>query len=171
MMAFMEPIIRPVRAEEFTAVGELVVREYETVYDSGVGDYADALRDVADRTRTTTVLVAEVDGHLAGTVTYVPRPGPYAEGDDPDAGWIRMLAVDAAWQGRGFGAALVTACLDLARRGARRRVLLHTTDFMPTAMRLYERLGFRRAAELDWEPEPGFWLRGYAYELTRDSTT
>lgn len=51
------------------------------------------------------------------------------------------------------------------RRDARARVLLHTTDRMLAAQRLYERLGFTRTPGDDFEVEPAFWLRAYRYEL------
>ena len=37
---------------------------------------------------------------------------------------------------------------------------------MPAAHRLYERLGFARDPALDWEFEPGGWLRNFRLRLT-----
>jgi ribosomal protein S18 acetylase RimI-like enzyme len=155
--------IRPVRPMEHGAVGELTVRAYRQLKPE-LGAYERVLRDVADRAGRASVLVASIGRELAGTATYVAGPGPYAEGDDPDAAWIRMLAVAPEWQRRGVGEALVRTCLALAARDGRRRVLLHTTSLMVTAHRLYERLGFRRAPELDRTPSPGFTLAAYAFE-------
>jgi len=36
---------------------------------------------------------------------------------------------------------------------------------MTAAQRLYERLGFHRAQEIDWEFDPGEWLLAYRLEL------
>ena len=36
---------------------------------------------------------------------------------------------------------------------------------MSDAQRLYARLGFDRAPDLDWEGQRGSWLRGYRMEL------
>ena len=159
----MDPVIRLVAPPEFERVGDLVVDSYAALGD--LGAYAAVLRDVADRSRHADVAVAIVDGEVAGTVTYVGAPGPYAEGDDPDAAWIRMLAVDPQFRGRGIGAALVAWCVSRAREDRRSRLVLHTTDPMTEAQRLYARLGFNRAPDLDWEPSPGDWLRGYRMEL------
>jgi ribosomal protein S18 acetylase RimI-like enzyme len=156
--------IRPVRHAEHAAAGTLVVRAYQQL-DRDQGDYVDELRDVASRVETAEVLVALLDGQLAGAVTYVPGPGPLAEWDDPDAAGIRMLAVDPAFQGRGVGRALVNACLARARTERRPRLILHTTDTMQSAQRLYARLGFQRRPDLDWEPVPGVTLRGYVFEF------
>jgi ribosomal protein S18 acetylase RimI-like enzyme len=163
MMPTMDPVIRPVAPAEFERVGDLVVDAYAALGD--LGPYETVLRDVADRARRAEVAVAIVDGPVAGTVTYVGGPGAYAEVDDPDAAGIRMLAVDPAFRGRGIGEALVGWCVSRAREDQRARVVLHTTDPMTDAQRLYGRLGFDRAPDLDWEPAPGDWLRGYRLAL------
>jgi GNAT superfamily N-acetyltransferase len=167
MMGAMDPEIRAVRPTEFERVGELVVDAYAAMTD--LGDYADVLRRVEDRSRSAEVVVALVDGSVAGTVTFVPGLGPYAEGDDPDAAWIRMLAVAPEYRGRGIGAALVDWCVRRARASGRRRLLLHTTDVMADAHRLYARLGFSRAPGQDWQPDEDLWLRGYSMELDGSS--
>jgi len=158
-------LIRDVRPEEYAAVGELVVDVYRSIIPD-LDEYADELRDVAGRIRAgVLVWVAELDGALAGTVSHVAGPGPYAEYDDPHAAGIRMLAVLPAYQGHGIGEALVRACLDRARTDGRERVYLHTTQWMETAQRLYRRIGFARAPALDWLPAPEVALTAYVYEL------
>ena len=160
-------LIRDVRPEEYAAAGELVVDVYRTIIP-GLDEYADELRNVADRIEAgVLVWVADEGGALAGTVSYVPGPGPYAEFDDANGAGIRMLAVLPEFQGRGIGEALVRACLERARADGRERVYLDTTDWMVAAQRLYQRIGFTRAPELDWEPAPGVRLRKYVYELER----
>ena len=111
------------------------------------------------------MLVAADGDHIVGTVTYVPARSPYAEFDDDDAVGIRMLAVHPTAQRLGVGRALVEECLRLARAQGRARVVLHTTPWMTTAQRLYERLGFERAPERDWRPRPEVQLIGYVLEL------
>ena len=147
-------------------MGDLTVRAYRTVYQD-LGDYEDVLRRVGHRARHATVLVAELDGRLVGTVTYVDGPGRYAEGADPQAGWIRMLAVDESARGRGIGRLLAETCIDLARRSGRRRLLLNTGDPQVVAQRLYESLGFERRPQddEDVDGDGSLWLRGYGLEL------
>ena len=72
----------------------------------------------------------------------------------------------ATAQGRGVGEALTRACIDRARVAGRGQLVLHSTDRMTTAHRLYERLGFVRDPSLDWEGEPGLWLRGFRLMLS-----
>jgi GNAT superfamily N-acetyltransferase len=162
--------IRLGRSEEFTAIGDLVAEAYDAINPFELGDYADELRDVSARAARAEVLVAvDGTGTLLGAVTYVPGPeSALAEFDDPDSAGIRMLAVAPAAQGQGVGRALVEVCVDRARAAGRREVLLHTTDWMTTAHRLYARLGFERDPSMDWpapEDEGDFWLRGFRLRL------
>ncbi len=156
--------IRDVRPGDHERVGQILVATYGAI-DPNLGDYAEELRDVATRAAAVDVLVTVEREYVVGTVTYVPGPGPYAEWDDPDAAGIRMLAVDRTWQGRGVGSALVEACIERARAAHRPRIRLHTTERMVVAQHMYERIGFARTPEDDWQPIPGFWLRAYRLEL------
>jgi GNAT superfamily N-acetyltransferase len=87
---------------------------------------------------------------VLGSVTLTIGGGPYFEWDpaDGDCGF-RMLAVDPGVQGRGVGPRLVAECLDRARAAGCRRMVIGSTEWMTTAHRIYERLGFQRAPELD----------------------
>lgn len=160
--------IRPVRPEEYAALGELTVRAYHSLEGYADPDPYDArLRDVAGRAAVSCVAVAvDPDGTLLGGVTYVSGPeDPYSEDLREGEAGIRMLAVDPAHQGRGVGRALTEWCLERARSSSRSRMVLHTSFLMPGAIRLYERLGFVRTPNLDFSPVPGVHLIAYAYEL------
>jgi ribosomal protein S18 acetylase RimI-like enzyme len=161
--------IRSVRPHEHEALGALTVEAYAAIDPAVVDEdgYVGELRDVAGRVSGAEVLVAVDDsGTVLGGVTYVPGPDSrWAEFSEPDGAGIRMLAVAPGAQGRGIGEALSRACVDRARAGGRGQIVLHSTDRMTAAHRLYERLGFARDASLDWEPAPGFWLRGFRLRL------
>lgn len=134
--------IREAAPEEYEAIGELTVAAYREV--SPLGGYEDELRAVARHAASCTVLVAiDRDGALLGSVTYVPGPGtPMSEFTDPDAAGIRVLAVDPTRQGAGTGRSLTEACIDRARAAGRRRIILHSTQYMTVARGMYERMGF-----------------------------
>jgi GNAT superfamily N-acetyltransferase len=164
--------IRLVRPDEYEKLGDLSVEAYAAGYASAGMDlphwYVDELRDVAGRVADADVLVAvDDDGTLLGGITYVPGPASAsAEFDEADQAGIRMLAVAPAAQGRGVGDTLSRACVDRARAAGKAHVVLHSTDWMSAAHRIYRRIGFARVPSLDWVP-PGvaFWLRGFRLEL------
>jgi GNAT superfamily N-acetyltransferase len=159
--------VRTARPDEYAALGDLTVAAYEALEPGRLGTYANELRDVAARADGVEVLVATDSGRVLGGVSYVPGPGsPGAEFDDPDAAGIRMLAVAGDARRRGVGAALTQACIDRAVAAGRRQIVLHSTDRMVDAHRLYLRLGFERDPSIDWEPEPDFWLRGFRLRLS-----
>ncbi len=154
-------LIREARPDEHARLGEITVDAY-TSLDGYVPEpeYVTELGDVAGRSKHAIVLAAvDDDGTLLGGVTYVDDlTSPLAEHDIASAASIRMLAVDPQAQGRGAGEALTGACLDRARAAGRTEVVLHSTPWMTTAHRLYERLGFERDESLDWTPVPGLTL-------------
>jgi GNAT superfamily N-acetyltransferase len=163
-------IIRPVRPDEYGALGELTVTAYHDVGEMPHQEAYDArLRDVAHRAETSCVAVAvSPGGRVLGGVTYVSGPeDPYSEDLATGDAGIRMLAVDPAAQGQGVGRALTQWCLDRARETGRRRMVLHTSSMMPAAIRLYERMGFVRAPEIDFTPVPGVDLIAYVFDLTQ----
>jgi GNAT superfamily N-acetyltransferase len=151
--------IRQATKDDYDEVARLTLAAYQAL-DTWVGDdYAAHLGDVAARAEAenTMVLVAEEDlptrpaGQLLGSVTLTIGGGPYFEwryGVDGDCGF-RMLAVDPAVQGRGVGPRLVAECLARARAAGCSRMVIGSTEWMTTAHRIYGRLGFRRAPELD----------------------
>jgi ribosomal protein S18 acetylase RimI-like enzyme len=63
--------------------------------------------------------------------------------------------------------ALVGVCVERAGELGYRAVVLSTLPEQRAAHRLYERLGFQRAPELDWSPREEVDLRGYRLELAR----
>jgi ribosomal protein S18 acetylase RimI-like enzyme len=162
-------IVRAASPADYAAVGRLTVAAYLADGQLGqeTGGYADHLLDVAARAREGEVLVA-VDngtGEVLGAVTFCPAGTPYAQLAKEGEAEFRMLAVDPAVQGLGIGEALTRACLARATAAGCRAVVICTRDFAKPAQRLYGRLGFRRAPDLDWSPEPGVQLLGLRYEL------
>lgn len=157
--------IRLIEPSELEEVGELTARTY-LAEDMAGEDYAEVLRDVETRAAHATVLVALLDGGLAGSVTVATRGGRYAEGYEAGTAIIRMLVTDPVFRGAGVGTALVQAALDRARADGCTEVRLSTQESMTAAHRIYERMGFTRTPELDWRPFPELLLWTYALELT-----
>src|SRR5829696_4205361 len=134
--------------------------------DPFVPSWARYLRSMADAAGRAadggTLLVAVEDGRVVGTVTLYLGAG--SEQWRPGDAMFRFLAVDPAARGRGVGRALFQACLERARAAGRRRMTLHTTQWMATARAMYERAGFHREPEGDAQL-PGVRIIAYAAEL------
>lgn len=163
------PTIRLAEPDDYDALGELTVDAYRSAgFLSADSDYADELRDATARARSASLLAAALpDGSLAGTATLITeRSSPFAELCGEGEAELRMLAVDPGVQRGGIGRALVEACIDRARSAGCHRMVLSSRPDMHAAHRLYERLGFRRTPQLDWEPMPGFRLMGYSLDLS-----
>ncbi|MBT2412518.1 GNAT family N-acetyltransferase [Streptomyces sp. ISL-12] len=150
--------IRPALPTEYTALGEITATAYlhDGLLDFGASDaYLEELRDVAKRAAAAEVLVALRDDTVLGGVTFVPSGGPMADLAREGEAEIRMLAVAHAARGRGVGEALVRACVDRARGvDGCERLILSTQRTMRAAHRVYERLGFVRTPDRDWNPLP-----------------
>ncbi|SOC52106.1 GNAT family N-acetyltransferase [Ornithinimicrobium cerasi] len=158
-------IVRPVRPGEHGAVGRLLVEAYAPSGMPPDLDYWDALRDTTARTRDAEVWVAELDGSLAGTVTWAGRGSGQRELSRDDEAEFRMLAVDPRLHGRGVGAALLEAVLARARTEGWSAVVLCSATWMTAAHRLYGRAGFHRIPDRDWPPVPGVQLLAFRLPL------
>ncbi|MEV6114688.1 GNAT family N-acetyltransferase [Streptomyces sp. NPDC052109] len=154
----MDIRIRTAEPSEYAALGELTARAYldDGLLDYGESDpYLPVLKDVAARAAAAEVLVAVAGDRVVGGVTFVPSGGPVADIARPGEAEIRALAVVPDARGRGAGEALVRTCLERARstEGCT-AVVLSSQRSMHAAHRLYERLGFVRTPERDWNPVP-----------------
>jgi ribosomal protein S18 acetylase RimI-like enzyme len=166
-------VVRLAEPREYAAIGDLTVAAYrgDGFLSGDIDHYVHELRDAASRAEHADLLVAvsedprAADPDPAGTVTYCQPGSRYAELSVNGEAEFRMLAVGGRYRGRGVGEALVRACCERARVADCRRLVCCSRPDMHTAHRLYERLGFARAPELDWEPVPGFLLLGYALAL------
>jgi ribosomal protein S18 acetylase RimI-like enzyme len=156
--------VRGLRTDDAEVVGALTLAAYDA-YGRMEGDYRRQLRDpLRRRAGASGLLVAEVDGELAGTVTYVVPGDAEWEGrptPDADCGF-RVLAVDPEHEGRGVGRALVQACLQRAREDGRHRMVITSMAWMSRAHALYRSFGFVRRPDLDVRFPSG---DGYAFAL------
>ncbi|MCX4764883.1 GNAT family N-acetyltransferase [Streptomyces sp. NBC_01275] len=167
----MDIVIRRAAPDEYPALGEITAQAYleDGLLDFGESDeYLGELRNVARRAAAAEVLVAVAGDALLGGVAFVSSGGPMADIARSGEAEIRMLAVAREARGRGAGEALVRACLDRARATAGcTAVVLSTQRTMRTAHRIYERLGFVRTPERDWNPLPQLDdITLLAYQLT-----
>jgi ribosomal protein S18 acetylase RimI-like enzyme len=92
-----------------------------------------------ERTRLTDVLVAEIDGLVAGYATLRQAIAIPSHRHVLDVGG---LAVDPARQGLGAGRRLLETCVEQARQQGARKLTLRVLGTNERARRLYESCGF-----------------------------
>jgi len=144
--------VRPATTADHGRIRELIARaygQYESTLPAAVfRAYMTDLTDLDSRIDAD-LLVAETDSEIVGTVAYYADAS--AEGFGWPRGWagVRALAVDPAHRRLGIAGCLMESCLDRANAGGAPVVCLHTGNFMPAAVRLYEGLDFRRAPAHD----------------------
>jgi ribosomal protein S18 acetylase RimI-like enzyme len=160
------PAIRDARPGEAQAILDVTLAAYAE-YASGLGPVWEPYRDnivttLAD-VRPAQQIVAERRGALVGAVLLYP-PGAMAplETVAPE---VRLLAVAPAARGQGVGAALMQECVRRARASGAAVLGLHTMDVMEAALRLYARLGFVRAPDVDFQPAPSLTVKGFRLDL------
>jgi ribosomal protein S18 acetylase RimI-like enzyme len=163
-------IIRDAHAGELDEVARLIVdsyRQYQQYLPPPRWQwYVEDMMNVRGRLDQSELIVAEEEGHLAGAVTLFLKGSKSALEGWPQ-GWasIRLLAVHPAFRSRGVGQALMDECVRRCRRLGVLTIGLHTTEYMEVARRMYERMGFKRAPEYDFHPEPGAVVMAYRLDL------
>lgn len=167
-IAVMAFTIRLAVPNDYEAIGEITARAY---LDGGHlpegSTYVQTLLDAPRRAEGAELWVAVdgSDGRVLGTVTFAPPGTAYHEIAETDEADVRMLAVDPAAQGQRIGEALMRRCLHRARELGLSGLALSTQPSMRAAHRVYERLGFERAPDRDWQPMPGINLLAYRLDL------
>lgn len=115
-------------------------------------------------------IVAEEAGALVGAVLLYPAGAAMGTPGGTSIALacpeVRLLAVPPAARGNGVARRLMDECIQRARAAGAPALTLHTADMMAVAMRLYERMGFQRAPDLDFSPAPGYTAKGYRLPLT-----
>jgi ribosomal protein S18 acetylase RimI-like enzyme len=161
--------IRKLRDDEWDAAGAATAEAYveHEPGDGSWGGYLRRIADVATRSRRALVLVAEVDGTVAGTATLEldQRIDP-ASSHAPlaaDEAHLRMVGVVPSMRRRGIGRRLVLAAIAAARDHGKTRMTLDTTAKMTAAQRMYQELGFRFTGRS--ERIPGVDLLMYELDL------
>jgi GNAT superfamily N-acetyltransferase len=141
------PFIRVQRVHSYEEHGSRIPSGHWNALKQSISSDADAQPDVE-------LIVAEVDGRIAGSVALFPAKTDAYKGyvEKLDYPEIRMLAVSPEARGKGVATALVSECIRRTKENGHRSIGLHTADFMESAMRLYENLGFVRLPKFDFEP-------------------
>jgi GNAT superfamily N-acetyltransferase len=167
-------IIRKAVEGELAFIREQRVSSYEEHADKIPEGHWQTLKQAisseADKQPGVELLVAEVEGQVLGSVALFPAKMDAYEGqvEELDYPEIRMLAVSPLARGKGVASALISECINRAKVKGHHAIGLHTGDFMKSAMSLYERLGFERLPQYDFEPaNDGIIVKAYRLTFTR----
>jgi len=164
--------------KEQLVIGEVALNERILVADLTRQSYSEfagsvpnqSWLDYEDRTRKTLLndnnvlrIVARLNNKIVGAVLFcqpyemieesIPVKNIYPE--------MRLLAVSTEFRNLGIGAKLIEECERLALVQDFITITLHTTMLMQTAKLMYERRGYIRYPDIDFEPTPGFVVWGY----------
>ena len=171
-----ELVIREARPDEREAIivltlvayGEYAAHMPEPYWEAYRANIVATLTDVAPAAQ----LVARSGDAIVGTVLLYPPHGFTAPSGEAlltvATPTVRLLAVAPAARGRGVGSQLMAECVRRALELGSTALTLHTTGMMQAARRMYGRMGFVRAPEIDFRPLPDFTVEGYRLDLTRD---
>jgi GNAT superfamily N-acetyltransferase len=170
-------VIRQARADEYAALGKLLVAAYAALpgmpSPQEQPNYYAMLDNVAARAAKPALRVFVATGPagvLLGSVDFIDDMAQYGSGGTAatvtNAVGIRLLAVGDAARGKGVGKALTQYCIERARELGKARIVLHTTLIMQTAWTMYERLGFVRFPEIDFR-QGNLEVFGFQLSLSR----
>jgi GNAT superfamily N-acetyltransferase len=149
------PLVRDAVPADYPAIRRVILAAYRQYADLIARDiFSPYLADVLDldkHARHGRLLVVEADGRIRGFGAFYPDASVQGFGWPP--GWAggRALAVHPDARGHGVARALLAACERLARDCGAPVFAFHTASFMTGAIALYERLGYRRAPEFDFD--------------------
>ena len=125
-------------AREIASVLFESFRQFRPLYTpQGFAATAISPEEVMIRLREGPVWVALADDSICGTVAAVSQSAGL---------YVRGMAVLPRVRGRGAGEALLKQVETFAREQGHQTMLLSTTPFLDSAIRLYERSGFHRVA-------------------------
>jgi GNAT superfamily N-acetyltransferase len=163
-------VIREARPEDDAAIGELLVEAFVTQYARKLPEVVyteerkSALRDVANKRAIATVLVAEVDGEVAGTVALFPPGAPGSEAWTPNTADLRHLATAVRYHGTGLARPLLDAIEAVARQWGVEAIALHVRRGAQGVARMYMGRGYVRTPEGDRDL-PTVFLEAYLLRL------
>ena len=150
------PLVRAAVPADYPAIREVVIAAYRQYADLIPPDiFSSYLADVLDldtHARLGRLFVVEVGERVYAFAAFYPDPS--APGGFPwPPGWAsgRALAVHPDARGNGAARALLATGEYLALQVGAPVLAFHTHSYMTGAIALYERAGYRRAPQLDFD--------------------
>ncbi len=156
--------IREATREEYKAIGKLMVKVYSKLEGfpkkNEQPEYYKMLADIGEwcnKPCTKLLVAVDSEGKVGGAVVYFSDMKYYGSGgtatQEKNAAGFRLLAVDPELRGNGLGTEITLACIDRAKNDRVEQLIIHSTEYMRIAWNMYEKLGFKRSADLDFMQE------------------
>ncbi len=148
------PFVRDAVPADYPAIRDVVIAAYGQYADLITLDifspYLADLLDLETHARHGRLCVVEAGDRIWGSAACYPDGT--VQGVGWPHGWAsgRALAVHPAARGHGVGRALMATLERVAREAGAPVFAFHTASFMTDAIALYERLGYCRAPEFDF---------------------
>lgn len=139
-------MIHEALAHQLTHADRAACRAYAE-YEHDFPEWVPYLRRAVPMTelaREARILVAELDGTIAGAVGYVAPHRKKHEVFPPEWAALRFMAVDPDHRRQGVARALAEECVRLAKADGAEVLGLFTSPAMTTAFALYLKMGFTR---------------------------
>jgi ribosomal protein S18 acetylase RimI-like enzyme len=157
----MLPLIRDQRVSAYSEYAAVLPQDHWKALKRAISSDADLQAGVD-------VIVAEISGKIVGSVVLFPPKSNAYDGmvEELDYPEIRMLAVDPEARGKGIANALISECIKRTIANGLSKIGLHTGDFMKNAIHVYEKFGFKRLPQYDFEPaNDGIIVRAYILDI------
>jgi GNAT superfamily N-acetyltransferase len=153
--------VREATPDEFQEIGKLMVNVYSQLEGfpskDEQPDYYKMLANIGSLTenpKTKLLVAVSSSGKIGGGVVYFGDMKYYGSGgtatSEKNASCFRLLAVDPATRGQGIGKLLTKAYIQMAKDEKQDQVIIHSTETMQIAWKMYENMGFKRSKELDF---------------------
>lgn len=173
----MKITIRNANPSEFKEIGVLLISVYSNLEGFPNKDihptYYEYLENVGTLSQDTSVelFVAVSDTNkLLGCVLFFHTMELYgSEGnasEQQNACGFRLLTVAPDARELGVGKKLTLYCMNKAETTSNNTLIIHTTNAMKTAWKMYDKLGFNRSEELDFKAG-ALHVYGFRYPLHR----
>lgn len=157
----MEYSVRQANPDEFKEIGRLMADVYSRLEGfprkTEQPEYYTMLENIGEITKkphTQLLVVVSPEGRIDGAVVYFSDMSSYGSGgtatSEKNASGFRLLAVAHEARGKGIGKLLSRACIEKAKKDGNRQLIIHSTEFMKVAWKMYENMGFKRSKDLDF---------------------
>ena len=136
----------------------------------GIYPTEEMIRDDAERGE---LYIARTDGALAAAIVLTEITDPeytnvsWTGGVRP--GYIHRLAIDPPLQGAGYGADILDDAIGILRRAGCDCIRCDTNRENQRAIRLYEKMGFRKCGTVHWDDTPDEFYYTFDKRLKRET--